>query len=321
MKNMSLKITAMLMCLGAGMLTGCNGDDVLGEYTDDGEFVVSKRQQVSTQKFNQTLVGHGWYEAETHEILDNGKYEKRDYWEGLIGVAPDNYEFGEGTVTAYYYLDAYPADAYRKLPMRYDETTGKVYFGGANEAFTILSVSSNEVQVIKRAGSRDDGHGGMKQGYHYVKLRKMSDEQLLSTRHECWVDWDELNRDRTPEDLCHKWVMINNSGSQVNSNHSTAYDLRSDDLHYIQFYPDGRVEGKSSTNHFKGTYRLTPEVIGGAQILEGSLEIIPDEDGGEWPWVFSNFKDVMKVTLWYSTGVTFYLDDAHYYIFIRGIEE
>jgi len=36
-------------------------------------------------EFNSITNGYGWYEAETHEILDNGQYIKNDYWKGMAG--------------------------------------------------------------------------------------------------------------------------------------------------------------------------------------------------------------------------------------------
>ena len=59
------------------LLTACSSDDALGEFNENGEFVIKDKQQVSLAEFNSITNGYGWYEAETHEILDNGQYNWR----------------------------------------------------------------------------------------------------------------------------------------------------------------------------------------------------------------------------------------------------
>ena len=70
------------------LLTACSSDDALGEFNENGEFVIKDKQQVSLAEFNSITNGYGWYEAETHEILDNGQYKKNDYWKGMVGGGP-----------------------------------------------------------------------------------------------------------------------------------------------------------------------------------------------------------------------------------------
>ena len=72
------------------------------------------------------------------------------------------------------YLDWAPGDARLKQQMRYDETTGKVYFDG-KEAFTVLSATENEIKIVKFAAIRGSDNAKI---YLYIILSKLSDEQL-----------------------------------------------------------------------------------------------------------------------------------------------
>lgn len=307
------------------LLTACSSDDALGEFDENGEFVVKDRKQVSLIEFNGITNGFGWYEAETHEILDNGKYEKNDYWEGMDGGGPSKYEFKDGIATTFLYLDAYPADTYSKHSLRYDENTGKVFFDNL-EKFTVLSANINEIWVIKKGGVRCDGDGKMskmKQIYLYVKLQKMTDEELQSAINNYWLNTEDMNRDITRKDICHKWVLTHVNGNMINTKVQSSYDLRSNDFYYITFYPDGTLEGKSSTIHFKGTYVYDPEQpipYGGAG-YEVPIQLIPDESEGEWPLMFQDLPKMKFASIWYTSYLSLSTDNQHFYQFIRGIEE
>ena len=319
---MKRTIKTLAICLSAILLlAACSSDDALGEYNENGEFVIKDKKQVSLAEFNRITNGYGWYEAETHEILDNGKYEKKGYWEGMDGGGPSQYEFKDGIATLFLYMDAFPADTYSKYSLRYDENTGKVFFDN-QEQFTVLSVSSNEIWIIKKGGQRGDGNGKMKQIYLYVRLQKMTDEELQSARNNFWVNSADLNREITREDLCHKWVLTYMNGNMINNNVQSSYNLRSNDFYYITFHPDGTLEGKCSTIHFKGTYVYDPEQpipYGGAG-LEVPIQLIPDESEGEWPLKFIDLPKVKFASIWYTSYLTLSIDNNHYYHFIRGID-
>ena len=304
------------------LLTACSSDDALGEFNENGEFVIKDKQQVSLAEFNSITNGYGWYEAETHEILDNGQYKKNDYWKGMAGGAPSKYEFKDGIATLFLYMDAFPADTYSKYSLRYEENTGKVFFDN-QEQFTVLSMSSNEIWVIKKGGQRGDGNGNMKQIYLYAKLQKMTDEELQSARNDFWLNTADLNRDITRKDICHKWVLTHVNGNMVNNNMKSSYDFRSNDFYYITFYPDGTLEGKSSTVHFKGTYVYDPEqpIPYGGGGLEVPIQLIPDETEGEWPLMFQDLPKMKFASFWYASYLSLSIDNQHYYQFIRGIEE
>jgi len=148
--------------------------EVLGEFDSKGNFVVTKINPPSNDEFLKIVSGYGWHEAVNHEITRDGHYQLREYWEGLVGGAPNTYEFQTDSVTTYMYLDWAPGDARLKQQMRYDETTGKVYFDG-KEAFTVLSATENEIKIVKFAAIRGSDNAKI---YLYIILSKLSDEQL-----------------------------------------------------------------------------------------------------------------------------------------------
>ena len=195
---MKVKVIAMLLVATVGLLTSCSKDDDTKDpvicpvgLPDDNGVIERDPTPVSLALVNQYTIGYGWREAETHEMNDDGTYQKRNYWEGMEGAGPERYEFGEGTVTCYVYIDALPADGFYKRSLRYDETTGEVFFD-ENKIFTVLSANEQEIRVVKLGGLRDDNHGGMKQIFLYVVLRRMTDEQLQETRDTYTTNLDEI---------------------------------------------------------------------------------------------------------------------------------
>ena len=199
---MKVKVIAMLMVATIGLLTSCSKDeesnnpvnfpDDNGVVEPDENGVIEKDPTpVSSALFNQYTIGYGWHEAETHEINDDGTYQKRDYWEDMVGGAPESYEFGEGTVTCYISIDHLFADCYYKRTLRYDETTGEVFFN-EYKAFTVLSANEQEIRIVKSGGVRDDQKGGMVEVFLYVILRRMTAEQLQETREIYTTNLDEI---------------------------------------------------------------------------------------------------------------------------------
>ena len=301
------------------LLAGCSSDnETLGEFDETtGEFIVAMQEKVPESQFMQKVVGHGWYEAELHDILESGKYDKKNILDNYVGAEP-KYLFEDGTVMRYYYSMDISCDLYQICHLRYDESTGKVLING-NATYIILSLRDNEIKALKTLNIDDNGSN--KTVYRYAILRKMTDEQLQKTQKDCWVRYEDIAREMTYADLCHKWVLINNDGVSVNPNIVSTYEQRSNDLHYIQFNPDGTVEGKSSTIRFKGTYEYTLGSLGEKSYVCPSLRIIPDKDGGEWPWIFKNFTEVNSGNVLYASYLYLFIDKSHTYGFIRGIEE
>lgn len=195
---MKVKVIAMLLIATVGLLTSCSKDDDTKDpvicpvvLPDDNDIIERDPTPVSLALFNQYTIGYGWCEAETHEMNNDGTYQKQNYWEDMDGGGPERYEFSEGVVTCYIYVDALPADGFYKRSLRYDETTGEVFFD-ENKVFTVLSANEQEIRVVKLGGLRGDNHGGMKQIFLYVVLRRMTDEQLQETRDIYTTNLDEI---------------------------------------------------------------------------------------------------------------------------------
>ena len=195
---MKVKVIAMLLVATVGLLTSCSKDDDTKDpvicpvvLPDDNDIIERDPTPVSLALFNQYTIGYGWCEAETHEMNNDGTYQKQNYWENLDGGGPERYEFSEGVVTSYIYVDALPAHGFYKRSLQYDETTGEVFFD-ENKVFTVLSANEQEIRVVKLGGLRGDNHGGMKQIILYVVLRRMTDEQLQETRDIFTTNLDEI---------------------------------------------------------------------------------------------------------------------------------
>lgn len=195
---MKVKVIAMLLVATVGLLTSCSKDDDTKDpvicpvvLPDDNDIIERDPTPVSLALFNQYTIGYGWCEAETHEMNNDGTYQKQNYWEDMDGGGPERYEFSEGVVTCYIYVDALPADGFYKRSLRYDETTGEVFFD-ENKVFTVLSANEQEIRVVKLGGLRGDNHGGMKQIFLYVVLRRMTDEQLQEIRDIYTTNLDEI---------------------------------------------------------------------------------------------------------------------------------
>ena len=195
---MKVKVITMLLVATVGLLTSCSKDDDTKDpvicpvvLPDDNDIIERDPTPVSLALFNQYTIGYGWCEAETHEMNNDGTYQKQNYWEDMDGGGPERYEFSEGVVTCYIYVDALPADGFYKRSLRYDETTGEVFFD-ENKVFTVLSANEQEIRVVKLGGLRGDNHGGMKQIFLYVVLRRMTDEQLQETRDIYTTNLDEI---------------------------------------------------------------------------------------------------------------------------------
>ena len=195
---MKVKVIAMLLVATVGLLTSCSKDDDTKDpvicpvvLPDDNDIIERDPTPVSLALFNQYTIGYGWCEAETHEMNNDGTYQKQNYWEDMDGGGPERYEFSEGVVTCYIYVDALPADGFYKRSLRYDETTGEVFFD-ENKVFTVLSANEQEIRVVKLGGLRGDNHGGMKQIFLYVVLRRMTGEQLQEIRDIYTTNLDEI---------------------------------------------------------------------------------------------------------------------------------
>ena len=212
----SVILLLIMMVLAAGMLSGCGkgeSDDDLGpqagpqagppesasnnENTNvtlrfnatTGELIIENAHPASAAEFRQYAVGYGWDEAETYEIFEDGSISVDDYWKNMLDGGPTRYEIGDGILTSYFHIDSPPVNVYHNNVVYYDEATGRLYNEFLSEwFFTVLSISGQEMRVIKPGGFHSNG----KAFYFYVVLRRMTAEQLQSVKETYTIDWNDV---------------------------------------------------------------------------------------------------------------------------------
>ena len=314
MKKFGNVLIGVCLLLGAVVTVSCSSDD-------DKEVVVTKKESkpLSLAEFNKIALGYGWVEAETHEILDNGKVDTKDFYEGREGDKPKSYEFSHETATTFVYLENPGVNAFYNRELHYDETTGKVYFGDI-ERFTILSADEQEIIANKYYAVRENDKGYHKDVYHRVRLTRMSASELQDTKHKYWINGDDLERDMTPKDICHKWILRDFNGNFWNRS-AKIYEKRSNDQYYIRFLPDGTIDGNCDGTGFRGTYQLKSEMRQNALFLYATeIQITPDENGGEWPNIFRNLPIVDHLNIEYGAYLNLSGKNNNF-TFIRATED
>ena len=206
-------------------------------------------QSMSAADFKMYVVGYGWRRVETYR-MNNDATQYSNIPLEAPGMIPSRYAFGEDNATSFSYSNSMPV--YSETPMRYDETSNKIYLGN-NERFTLLSLNYTEMYVIEKVGTMVDYGRGLEIIYYYEVFQRMTGEELKNTRDHFWINKNDLSRPMTREDLLHKWVLM----SYVDNNYSTHV---SDDtklgITYIQFFDDGTVEVKDGVGvtAYKGTF-------------------------------------------------------------------
>lgn len=179
MKNINLYLL-LLLILGAASLTSCE---------DDEEGVLPVAVRMTADEFADRVDGKGWQYVESHEIKSNGKFTRHDYWEDMTSGAPEQYSFSGDTVTTYMYIDAYPMNAYKNTEYTFDEATNRLMADGT-EVMRVLSVTDNELRIIRRQASTADG----RQIYVYAVYRAMTPYELNTLKAGHPYDIDSLDR-------------------------------------------------------------------------------------------------------------------------------
>ena len=278
---MKTKVTICLMAVMAAMCVSCGGDEVHEsiptsdlklEFSAAGDLILHNFRPVSLEKFNRYVLGHAWQETDTRIILSDGSFAQDDYWLNRLGGGTEAYEFSEGMVTNYFFTDALlgVGKTFRELQMHYYEEEGKLYFNEDNK-FIVLSVSENEMTVIKKGAITYMDEGSQERMFLYVRLTKMSDDQLESKKKEYWVNFDHIFMPMADGYFCQKWVPWDGV-SEI------TYETRKSDTRYITFLPDGTFNGKYDGTAFNGTYQyeLDPYTVG-SWLNYGSVKITPSD--------------------------------------------
>lgn len=178
MNRHRLAVKAFCMALSAIMaLTSCSNEEETFSFDDDGVPVAAAQQRISSHQFSDMVDGCGWVETDTHEILANGDYDKRDYWEGMDGASgPSRYCMKGDSISEYIFIDGMPKVGSNVKQMRYDESTNTLYADG-KMALRIISVSNGWMQAVKLGGLSYKQRAQSKPLYFFVTLRKMSEEE------------------------------------------------------------------------------------------------------------------------------------------------
>lgn len=179
MKNINLYFL-LLLVLAVPILTSCE---------DDEEGVLPVAVRITADEFTARVDGKGWQYVESHEIRSNGKFTRHDYWEDMTSGAPEQYSFSGDTVTTYMYIDAYPMNAYKNTEYTFDEATNRIMADGT-EVMRVLSVTDNELRIIRRQASTADG----RQIYVYAVYRAMTPYELNTLKAGHPYDIDSLDR-------------------------------------------------------------------------------------------------------------------------------
>ena len=157
---------------------------------EDGELVVPSVQLVSEADFTRLVDGKAWKYIESHEIKGDGTMMKSDYWRGLIGGAPEQYSFSGGEITTYMYIDSYPMKCYRTIKYTFAEGKNQV-MSGANDVFTVVSVSADRLCIIKHQATKADGEDI----YVYAVYRAMTDYEQASLKQNYPYNLSTINKD------------------------------------------------------------------------------------------------------------------------------
>ena len=163
--------------VGAVAIVGCSNDEETFSFDEDGIPVATQQQRISAEQFAAMVDGAGWVETNTHEIYSNGDFDKRDYWEGMEGVAgPSRFCFSGDKISEYIFLEQLPKTGCNVKSMRYDESTNTIY-ADEKMALRIISVSNGWMQAIKLGGIAYKQRTHSKSLFFYVTLRRMSAEE------------------------------------------------------------------------------------------------------------------------------------------------
>ena len=169
-----------LSCLAmvvAVAFSACSNEEETFSFDENGVPVAVGQQRISEEQFSAMIDGAGWVETNTHEIYANGDFDKRDYWDGMEGVAgTSRFSFDGDNISEYIFIQQLPKMGCNVKSMRYDASTNTVYADG-QMALRVISVNNGWMQAIKIGGVAYKQRTQSKSLYFYVTLRRMSPEE------------------------------------------------------------------------------------------------------------------------------------------------
>ena len=123
MKKLLFFWSLLVIAIG---FTACNNDDLKFEFDEEGTCFLPNVSPISHATFLKYAEGNGWKHVSTYEINEDGSVQNHDHYKDLIGGGPSSYYFEKDTYTSYYWLSAYPADAYSEVVYTYLENGNRI---------------------------------------------------------------------------------------------------------------------------------------------------------------------------------------------------
>lgn len=135
-------ISLLLLCLGASLVTSCIDSSSIDEdrliidpldfpmFEFDAEGVPYRWQRPEFTAEMQAavkneLIGYGWQWMQTHEILETGYVDSKEYYESIIGPSPSSYYIeSDSVLTRYFASDALHKDCFLQQGYTLDVETG-----------------------------------------------------------------------------------------------------------------------------------------------------------------------------------------------------
>ena len=141
------------------------------------------RENVSKSTFDNSIVGYGWKEIETHEINPDGSYTRENYWAYRDGDGPKVYEFLPEEAITYFFNDAdLTGDSFRRESCSYNENGNIISLDGY-PTIRIIHFGETKIKAVVRAGvTFDRDANSYRNVFLYVTLQRMSAEELEKER-------------------------------------------------------------------------------------------------------------------------------------------
>ncbi|MDO4159384.1 MAG: hypothetical protein Q4D41_02890 [Prevotellaceae bacterium] len=162
------RLRLVFLAVFAAILTACG---------EDGELAVPLPQDVSEEYLEECVSGKGWIEVVSHEIKSNGILDKRDYWQLPDVGSPVSFYFQNDSITIFHAIGTYQVNGYNTEKFTYDNVLHSLK-NGEEEIFKILSVTPDEIRLVKYQELNGDGE----KIYIYSVYRKMTDNELAECK-------------------------------------------------------------------------------------------------------------------------------------------
>lgn len=174
MKKLVL-VRLAFFCLAFCVFTACSdsweSDDKMFRLDENGDWVLLNTETITKSKFEQMVVGYGWKHVESHEIGEDGKCIKKEFYEGLVGGGPSKYFFAQDTFTKFFSYGLLYS-CYREKGYFYREEDNHVIPEENYPELQIVNVDNRFLYVIEIHGSK----------YLYAMYEKMTEEELRECR-------------------------------------------------------------------------------------------------------------------------------------------